>query len=102
MNAIGGEGGSGAESDPGRGGESADPDERSTGDGAAEASREADESGYRRDDYWREEAGEGGVAPDEVPEPAQGYRFEDTEDKANAGDTTDTDDTPTTDGGGKR
>ena len=43
---------------------------------------DADESGYRRDDYWREEGGSDGLAPDEVPEPSQGYDFESTDEKA--------------------
>ena len=44
---------------------------------------EADESGYRRDDYWREESGKN-PGPSEVPEPPQGYAFEEPEEKAGA------------------
>ena len=46
---------------------------------------EATESGYRRDDYWREEARDD-VDPTDVPEPSQGYAFESPEERAKAGD----------------
>jgi len=61
-------------------------DERDAGapsSGAEVDGAGADESGYRRDDYWREEAREG-TEPDEVPEPPQGYSFETAEQKAKA------------------
>ena len=45
---------------------------------AREDDAESTESGYRRDDYWRESA-ESGSEPDEVPEPSQGYAFEEPE-----------------------
>ena len=44
---------------------------------------EATESGYRRDDYWRE-AADGDTEPADVPEPAQGYAFESVEERAKA------------------
>ena len=45
----------------------------------------AEESGYRRDDYWRQQERDS-AAPDEVPEPEQGYAFESPEEKARSGD----------------
>ena len=53
-------------------------------DGATDGAR-ADESGYRRDDYWREEARES-TAPDEVPEPEQGYRFAEPDERGRDAD----------------
>lgn len=46
---------------------------------------ESTESGYRRDDYWREEASDDGE-PTGTPEPDQGFGFESTEEKTRSGD----------------
>lgn len=73
---VSGGGSAGDDADPGAGKEDS-PVSDAEVDGA-----EATESGYRRDDYWREEAREGDVAPAEVPEPPQGYAFESPEEKA--------------------
>lgn len=58
-------------------------DERPKDDPVIEGA-EADESGYPRDDYWRVKSPAEGAAPDEVPEPPQGYSFESPEEKADA------------------
>ena len=71
---MSGEGEGGASGASGRG--------RSPSTSGDDARADADESGYPRDDYWRESNGED-PAPDprEVPEPAQGYSFEDPEER---------------------
>ena len=59
-------------------GDGKDPTEAG-GDGAA-----SDESGYRRDDYWRQ--AQEGLAPDAESEPAHGQAFETPEERARTGD----------------
>ena len=62
--------------------------------GAAEVDgSEADESGYRRDDYWREEADEN-TTPGTEAEPGSGFAFESVEERV-------TSERPDGDSGGK-
>ena len=67
------------------GGEKAPGREDSPVSDAEAGEAESTESGYRRDDYWREAASDD-TGPTSKPEPDQGFGFESTEEKTRSGD----------------